>query len=57
MCVRQALMALGHAKQHLLYSVAFELSTSLGGILLKAINTCLLVKGHNIFQPPELVGT
>ena len=50
-------MALGHAKQHLLYSVAFELSTSLGGILLKAINTCLLVKGHNIFQPPELLCT
>lgn len=42
MCARQALVALGHAEQCLLYSAAVgELSTSLYVILLKAINTCL----------------
>ena len=51
MCARQALMALGHAEQHLLYSIAFELSTSLGVILLKAINASLS-KDIIIFSNP-----
>lgn len=53
MCARQALVALGHAEQCLLYSAAVgDLSTSLYVILLKAK---LLVREHNcIFQPAEL---